>query len=139
MKLLPDEPDIPESLMEVDAVGIVYSITDASSFQSVPAWWEIVHKFARPGTNLMLIGHKADQGELREVTEQEAQGISDNLGVKLQETSARHSETVLAAYDHLVHMVIKRRERERGSGDEGEGSVVSEGPPRAESFRREGI
>jgi len=67
LKLYKDEPDIPEAITAVDAVGIVYSVTDAQSFESIPAWWEIVHKFAAEGTNVTLIGNKSDADDDRKV------------------------------------------------------------------------
>ena len=88
----------------------------------------------------MLIGHKSDEIEKRKVTEQEAEGIAKNLGVKLQETSCRASETILAAYEHLIKLVMDRRERaqEAASGvADNQGGPIGE--QRAESFRREGM
>ena len=67
VKLYRDEPDIPDAITAVDAVGIVYSTTDASSMDSVTTWWEIVHKFAAEGTNVMLIGNKCDLDDERRV------------------------------------------------------------------------
>ena len=72
---------------------VVYDIGDKETFKNVNMWFTEITRYASENVNRILVGNKSDV-EDRGVTYDEGKEISDTLGVKFLETSAKTSSNV---------------------------------------------
>ncbi|KAF4694700.1 hypothetical protein FOZ60_007214 [Perkinsus olseni] len=82
---------IPAYLRDTAACVVVFDLTSKESFASVRSWVSQVRdeKGADGGIQIVLVGNKADMAESRQVSEEDAKTLADELGVRYFETSAK--------------------------------------------------
>lgn len=87
-----------------NGVIIVYDITKRSSFLSLPRWVEEVRRYTGTNVPLLLIGNKCDSENLREVTQEEAQGLAEQYPefLAVLETSAKENTNIESAFVMLA-------------------------------------
>ena len=102
---------------------LVYDVTDERSFNSTPltysvfillepiigadirTWHANIEQHASEGVNKILIGNKCDWTDKRAVSEDQGRELSEELGVKFIETSAKINEGVEDAFFTLARCV----------------------------------
>ena len=90
------------------AIMIVYDITNAESFESIHLWLnDCVKVLGSNITNIpiVLVGNKSDLIQKREVEEEYAKEVANNLGFILVETSAKNIESVNEAFITIARMI----------------------------------
>lgn len=83
---------------------IAYSVTDRLSFNSIPAWANLIRR-ATPALALVLVGTKTDLGNEREVSYEEGALQAERLGMPFLETSAKTPSNVGQAFLLLMTLI----------------------------------
>ena len=84
---------------------LVFDITDRSTFEQIPQWWESIQTVCSREYGLLggtLVGNKIDMKDEREVTHEEAKLLADMLCLEYFETSARTGEKVAELFLHAA-------------------------------------
>ena len=73
-----------------NAVGIliVYDVSKRKSFENIKKWVEEARQYASENASVIIVGNKKDLVELREVSVEEAQSMTQELKCYFLETSA---------------------------------------------------
>lgn len=94
------------------AVGflVLFDITRRSSFDELDKWMDLIQDNTSPDTVVLCVGTKADLENLRAVTQEEAQQLTEARGLALPpvETSARTNMNVDTAFFTLTAELIRR-------------------------------
>ncbi|EER07494.1 RAB6 protein, putative [Perkinsus marinus ATCC 50983] len=82
---------IPAYLRDTAACVVVFDLSSKESFNSVRSWVDQVRdeKGTNGGVEIVLVGNKADMADLRQVSNEEANALAEELGLKYFETSAK--------------------------------------------------
>jgi len=117
------------------AHGIVltYAVNDRESFNSLGEWMEEVKQKAPKDVAIVLVGNKADIGDLpvesepdkrpRKVSFSEGKGFADKYGIKFFEVSSKDNINVNEVFHEMakeIKELLEEREREREKKDEEE-------------------
>jgi Ras-related protein Rab-11A len=94
------------------AIGamIVYDVTVASSFASVPRWLQERRENSDPNLVVMLVGNKTDLAAQRAVSTAEGVSFSKSQSVLFIETSAKDGLNVEEAFTILITEGVKKLE-----------------------------
>ena len=105
----------------VDAVILVYDITNRQSFNEVWKWKNIIDSFllSSPGIEsvpLALVGNKLDLNLEREVGTSEAQDLAIAYEmIAAMEVSALTGQNVDSFFDHLAEVLVMKMTSESGN------------------------
>ncbi|XP_074072765.1 ras-related protein Rab-42 [Macrotis lagotis] len=87
----------------VVGVLLVFDVTNRKSFDHVEDWYQEVASLQDLNKVLfLLIGHKSDLQQSRQVTTQEAKTLAGLLGMSFLETSAKTDSNVTLAFETLA-------------------------------------
>uniref|UniRef100_A0A6B2LLK9 Uncharacterized protein n=1 Tax=Arcella intermedia TaxID=1963864 RepID=A0A6B2LLK9_9EUKA len=91
------------------ALGIVmvYDITNAVTFESIPKWLEEVDRYSQEDVCKLLLGNKCDMEEERKVPQQDGETFAQNNGSIFFETSAKSSANVESSFNNLVDKILE--------------------------------
>lgn len=87
---------------------LVFDVTDERSFQNIRTWHSNVEQHASEGVSRLLVGNKSDWTEKRAVSQEEAQKLADELGIRYVETSAKNNDQVDDAFVGLAREVKQK-------------------------------
>jgi small GTP-binding protein len=90
--------------------AIVYDITSAQTFQSIPKWLGELRSNANEGVVIMLIGNKLDQETQRCVPVQDGEALARREDLLFTETSAKEATNVNECFTTLVDDILTIRE-----------------------------
>lgn len=93
-----------------NSVGIliVFDITKRKSFENITQWLKESKDQTEPHKGVYLIvGHKSDRDEERQVTTREGKMFAESNGLKYIETSARNGQNVEEAFLLLAREIHK--------------------------------
>lgn len=79
--------NIDMHLKEIDSIILVYSITDLSSFLSIPAYLTRINKL-RDNVTICLVGTKSDLFQQRKVSTQIAKQLANEYNIPFYEVSS---------------------------------------------------
>merc|ERR1712176_1383554 len=71
-------------------------------------WMQEIDKYAADGVNKLLVGNKCDLSSKKVVSYDEAKELSDSLGVKFMETSAKNAHNVEQAFQMMAGEIKTR-------------------------------
>ncbi|NWY96395.1 RB39B protein, partial [Loxia curvirostra] len=82
---------------------LLFDITNRTSFESIRQWHQEVTDTIQPFRMVfLLVGHKSDLAEHRQVGQREAEKLAASLGVQYVETSAKDASNVVQAFQMLT-------------------------------------
>uniref|UniRef100_UPI00358F52C0 ras-related protein Rab-39B-like n=1 Tax=Myxine glutinosa TaxID=7769 RepID=UPI00358F52C0 len=85
---------------------LVFDVTSRATFESCPRWLAEARMHGQPGRPLLLLlGHKADKAEERQVSRQEAEAYATAQGLPYAEASALSGQGVEEAFTCLAKEV----------------------------------
>ncbi|XP_027720510.1 ras-related protein Rab-42 [Vombatus ursinus] len=85
-------------------VLLVFDVTNRTSFDHIEDWYQQVASMQVPDKVLyLLVGHKSDLQQARQVSTQEAENLAAVLGTSFLETSAKTNSNVALAFETLAH------------------------------------
>ncbi|XP_074613153.1 ras-related protein Rab-27A-like isoform X1 [Acropora palmata] len=96
-----------------DAMGflLVFDLTHEQSFLNIRNWLSQLQTHAYcENPDIVLIGNKADLEDQKQVDENEARTLAENLGLKYFETSALSGHNVSKSVEALLDQVMRRME-----------------------------
>ncbi len=117
------------------AHGIVltYAVNDRESFNSLPSWIEEIKQKAPEDVAIVLVGAKADIGEIpaqsepdkepRKISFSEGKAFADKHGIKFFEVSSKDNVNVDEVFYEMakkIKTLLEEREKEREKKDEEE-------------------
>eukprot|EP00656_Telonema_subtile_P003131 TRINITY_DN11438_c0_g1_i2.p1 TRINITY_DN11438_c0_g1~~TRINITY_DN11438_c0_g1_i2.p1 ORF type:complete len:183 (-),score=29.76 TRINITY_DN11438_c0_g1_i2:32-580(-) len=97
------------SYVGADAVAVVYSVADRSSFEQVNYWLDHVTRNCASAFPRVLVGSKADSSG-RVVTKAEGQAAAEGHNVPFFETSSMEDMGIEEMFIGLVRAVVEWRE-----------------------------
>ena len=91
----------------IQAVIIVYDITNKVSFESIRVWMDRINKYSHRPQSLpkMIIGTKCDCEESRAVSKEQGQSVADEYGALFMEVSAKSGQNVEEAFTALLNRI----------------------------------
>uniref|UniRef100_A0A6B2LLP3 Uncharacterized protein n=1 Tax=Arcella intermedia TaxID=1963864 RepID=A0A6B2LLP3_9EUKA len=91
------------------ALGIVmvYDITNAVTFESIPKWLEEVDRYSQESVCKLLLGNKCDMEEERKVPQQDGERYAKDNALIFVETSAKSSANVESSFNKLVDEILE--------------------------------
>ena len=102
----------PAYYRRADGVIIVYDVTDRGSVERIKKWDDECRRYAPRLINKILIGNKTDLEPQRNVSMDEADTLSTNLGMEDHiETSAKTGENVEKAIQTIASGVVHKLQR----------------------------
>ncbi|XP_068934819.1 ras-related protein Rab-42 [Petaurus breviceps papuanus] len=85
-------------------VLLVFDVTNRKSFDHIEDWYQQVASFGGlDKVVFLLVGHKSDLKQDRQVSTQEAENLAEVLGMSFLETSAKTNSNVTLAFETLAH------------------------------------
>lgn len=87
---------------------LVYDITNAASFASIPGWLREARDNSEPNVIIELVGNKADLTDARQVSTEEAAKFAAENNLLFVETSALTTENIKAVFNTLLSEIYKR-------------------------------
>jgi len=81
---------------------VVFDISKRDTFNSVDRWIGELRQYADAEISILLIGNKADLGELRQVSQEEARAKAEQYGLAYIETSALHASNIDKAFNDMI-------------------------------------
>ena len=91
-----------------DGILIVYDVTEDQTFEHVASWIEEVDRFTDKDVPKIVVGNKCDLNTRISVDNDRAGEYAKNNGMFQFQTSAKSSENIEKAFEHLVSMMIGR-------------------------------
>lgn len=90
---------------------LLFDITNRRSFQNVHNWLEEAQSHVQPHNIVfLLVGHKCDLEEQRQVSQQEAEKLAGAYGMRYVETSARESVNVEKVWTRFyIHLASSQK------------------------------
>ena len=97
-----------------NAVGvlIVYDVSKRKSFDSVRKWIEEARQYTSEGSSVIIVGNKKDLVELREVSVEEAQTMSQEQKCYFLETSAldNSDKMIERVFSTIAEDILSKKE-----------------------------
>lgn len=92
------------------ATGIilVYDVTDERTFENVRNWFQTVHQHANDDTQLILVGNKNDETDLRAVSFEQGESLAKELGIPFLEASAKTNDNVDELFFKLARIIQEK-------------------------------
>eukprot|EP00929_Paragymnodinium_shiwhaense_P029902 TRINITY_DN1704_c1_g1_i2.p1 TRINITY_DN1704_c1_g1~~TRINITY_DN1704_c1_g1_i2.p1 ORF type:complete len:239 (+),score=41.18 TRINITY_DN1704_c1_g1_i2:83-718(+) len=90
-----------------NGIMVVYDVTDRASFEHVRSWMVEIGKYAKPGTQCLLVGSKCDLANKRVVTFEDGEELARDLGLEFIETSALNAHNTDSAFDLMCAELLK--------------------------------
>ncbi|KAG7484387.1 hypothetical protein MATL_G00048720 [Megalops atlanticus] len=91
---------------------LVFDLTNRRSFEHLKDWLEEAKMHVQPFQIVfLLVGHKCDLVQLRQVTREEAEKVALAFGMKYIETSAKDSVNVEESFTILTRDIYERVKR----------------------------
>ncbi|XP_067867800.1 ras-related protein Rab-39B-like [Heterodontus francisci] len=85
---------------------LMFDVTNRKSFENIKEWLREVNNHVYPNkTIFILVGHKSDLINDREVSREEAEKLADTLGLNYIETSAKNNTNVDNAFMKLSECI----------------------------------
>ena len=81
---------------------LIFDITDKSSFEHVRNWIEQIKEEASEKIIIYLVGNKIDNQSNRVISNEEAQKLAEEFGLKYTETSAKTNDNVEPTFLNLI-------------------------------------
>ncbi|CAE8734346.1 unnamed protein product [Polarella glacialis] len=96
---------------EAGACLLVFNIADRNSFHHIPSWKQQLEEFGSESLMqcLVLVGTGADRGD-RQVSEEEAWTLADELGCSYHEVSSKTGECVSEAFFAVADKYLNQSE-----------------------------
>jgi len=94
----------------LDALIVVYDVTDMLSFRNVRQWFQEADRYAPRDTDRLLIGNKADLMTKKVVHFDNASEFAHSLGIRCMETSAKTNLNVLESFWLIASLAWKKKE-----------------------------
>jgi Ras-related protein Rab-1A len=87
----------------VNAVMIVYNISDTESFNNIVYWIKEYKKNVPENTPVILIGNQCDLQNERQITFKNAKDLADSFNITYQECSAKTGWNVEESFMYLIN------------------------------------
>ena len=95
---------VPSYLRDAVGVLLVFDVTNKSSFEEgIPKMLELIHP--EDEMRMILVGNKADAGDRRKVTRQQAEEFAANLSVLYFETSAVTGQNIHKVFEEITKVI----------------------------------
>jgi len=92
---------------DADAAVLVFDMTDADSFTKVQKWIKELRQTVGDDITLCIAGNKADMGNKRMVTVEQAKEYAQLVGAVYFETSAKLNRGVQEVFEYLAKRLIE--------------------------------
>jgi GTPase SAR1 family protein len=86
----------------------VFDLTDKKSFEKVQSWIHSVKEFSNLNDCMILLGNKVDLENNREISNQEAELLSERYNIKYFETSAKENTNVDEAFLNIISQISEK-------------------------------
>lgn len=105
---------LPMYYRKTNLAIVVYDITCAESFSSIPSWIDELEKYAERDCIICIIGNKNDLDNKRVIDRSRASQFAKSIGALYFETSAKTNEGITEAFVLVARQLINLYHR-RGS------------------------
>uniref|UniRef100_UPI00398F2F81 ras-related protein Rab-39B-like n=1 Tax=Pristiophorus japonicus TaxID=55135 RepID=UPI00398F2F81 len=87
---------------------LMFDVTNRKSFENIREWLNEVNAHVFPNkTIFVLVGHKSDLTDERDVSSEEAERLAEALGLSYIETSAKNNSNVDQAFIKLTECIYE--------------------------------
>ncbi|XP_037092374.1 ras-related protein Rab-35-like [Pollicipes pollicipes] len=93
-------------------VIVVYDVTNGDSFGNVKRWLHEIQQNCEV-VDRILVGNKNDSPDRKVVLTEDAQRFSDQMGIRLFETSAKDNINVDEMFEAITRQVLESKKRQK--------------------------
>ena len=100
-------------IKKANGILIVYDITNKVTFQNAENWIKYARDEMSKNIPMYLVGNKSDLEELRQISIEEGEKLSDQYGLKFYETSSKNGNNVEKCFKDLskdLYDIVKQEE-----------------------------
>eukprot|EP00486_Rosalina_sp_Unknown_P002420 CAMPEP_0201564180 /NCGR_PEP_ID=MMETSP0190_2-20130828/2220_1 /ASSEMBLY_ACC=CAM_ASM_000263 /TAXON_ID=37353 /ORGANISM="Rosalina sp." /LENGTH=158 /DNA_ID=CAMNT_0047980005 /DNA_START=190 /DNA_END=669 /DNA_ORIENTATION=+ len=108
---------IPSYIRDSSVAIVVYDITNKTSFLNTHKWIEDVREERGDDVVIMLVGNKIDLNDHRQVTKNEGEEKSNQLGVMFMETSAKSGDNIKSLFRKVATNLPGMDEQQKNQND----------------------
>ena len=95
-------------MIGINGFIVMYDITTKESFRAVKYWMDLIEEAnADKSSKIVLVGHKIDKCDDREVCEEEGEKLAKKYNIAFFESSSRLNINVREVFDYLVEEFMK--------------------------------
>jgi len=95
-------------LKGTDGILFVFDIANIETFELIQVWIEEINENNRENVGIILFGNKLDLEKERQVSIEDAEKLSKELGCKYFEGSAKTGENIQEALDELAKITFDK-------------------------------
>ncbi|KAL7669169.1 hypothetical protein ACOME3_009835 [Neoechinorhynchus agilis] len=128
---------IPGYIRDSDMAVVVYSISDAESFNQIDKWIKGVRGERGDDVIIALVGNKTDLSDKREVELEDGQARADELGAMFIETSAKSGYNVKKLFQEMSAALLRMSNDAIAKKEERKNSLVEVSLKKGESEKEE--
>ena len=110
---------IPSYIRDSSVAIVVYDITNKTSFLNTHKWIEDVREERGDDVVIMLVGNKIDLNDHRQVTKNEGEEKSNQLGVMFMETSAKSGDNIKSLFRKVATNLPGMDDQQKNQNDNG--------------------
>ena len=101
-------------LKGTDGILFVFDIANIETFELIQVWIEEINENNRENVGIILFGNKLDLEKERQVSIEDAEKLSKELGCKYFEGSAKTGENIQEALDELAKISFEKYKTLKG-------------------------
>lgn len=91
------------------AAIVVFSLTDRQTLQEAKEWVDELKKYFEQLPTIYLIGNKADLEDQRQISDDDAQKVADELNARYFETSAQSGQNITELFEDVSYEMIRQQ------------------------------
>ena len=97
---------------KIHGIILMYDITDKSSFDDMKFWLKEVDKYSKVTTPVILVGNKIDLEDLRQVTYEDGEYLSNSLKFNFEEISVKNYTNIDELFSKLIKDIQNQMDKD---------------------------
>lgn len=86
---------------------LIYDVTSVMSFNNIKNWVQQIRENATAKVEIILVGNKIDEENIRKVTTQEGERLAKDFNISFFETSAKNNVGVQEAFGFITNKIYE--------------------------------
>ena len=84
---------------------LCFDITNYNSFKELDMWMDCIREYGQLNMQLMLIGNKSDESDMRQVSAEEIKSYANKIGAAYIEVSSKTDKNIHNIFINLANQI----------------------------------